>query len=217
MAMQDAPTSICLVGGGGHALVVAHVAAAAGLKVSGFYDDNPRAVCGTTAKIAWLGGLAEASRCSQPLVLALGGLATRRRVLSGLSRECRYASVWWCDPSVIALARAEVGAGVLLAVQSVVQPFAKIGAHAIINTGAIVEHECEIGENSHIAPGAVLGGNVRIGRDTLIGLGSRVLPGVTIGSRCVVGAGAVVTKDVPDDATVVGVPGRVVEGARSHT
>ena len=47
---------------------------------------------------------------------------------------------------------------------------------------------------------------VSIGNDCWIGGRAVILPGVTIGNRCIVGAGAVVTKDVPDDTTVVGNP-----------
>lgn len=49
---------------------------------------------------------------------------------------------------------------------------------------------------------------IRIGRDCWIGGGAIIQPGVTIGDRVIVGAGAVVTKDVPDDAIVVGNPAR---------
>lgn len=51
--------------------------------------------------------------------------------------------------------------------------------------------------NIHVQPGAS------------IGAGAVILPGVTIGSGAMVGAGAVVTKDVPDGATVIGNPARV--------
>lgn len=51
---------------------------------------------------------------------------------------------------------------------------------------------------------------VRIGNDVWIGGNVTILPGVTIGNNVVVGAGAVVTKDVPDNSLVLGVPGRVV-------
>ena len=47
-------------------------------------------------------------------------------------------------------------------------------------------------------------------RGASIGAGAVILPGVTIGENAVVGAGAVVTKDVPDDATVVGNPTRIL-------
>lgn len=43
-----------------------------------------------------------------------------------------------------------------------------------------------------------------------IGAGATVLPGVTIGANAIVGAGSVVTKDVPDDTIVAGIPARVV-------
>jgi maltose O-acetyltransferase len=49
---------------------------------------------------------------------------------------------------------------------------------------------------------------ITIGRDCWIGGGAIIQPGVTIGDRVIVGAGAVVTKDVADDAIVVGNPAR---------
>ena len=51
---------------------------------------------------------------------------------------------------------------------------------------------------------------VRIGDDVWIGGNCTILPGVTIGNRVVVAAGAVVTKDIPDDSLVAGVPAKVI-------
>lgn len=53
--------------------------------------------------------------------------------------------------------------------------------------------------------GISVGNNVYIGFDCLI------LPGVTIGNNVIIGAKTVVTKDVPDDVVVVGVPGRIIK------
>ena len=45
---------------------------------------------------------------------------------------------------------------------------------------------------------------------TMCGLAETVLPGVTIGNNVVVGAGSVVSKDVPDNAVVVGNPAKII-------
>lgn len=53
-------------------------------------------------------------------------------------------------------------------------------------------------------------GKIRVGEHSFIGCNSTIMPGVTIGKRCVIAAGSVVTKDVPDEMVVAGVPAKVV-------
>lgn len=57
---------------------------------------------------------------------------------------------------------------------------------------------------------------VRIGDNVFLGLNAIVLPGVTIGDNVIVGAGSVVTKDVPSDSVVAGVPARVICSIAEH-
>lgn len=52
---------------------------------------------------------------------------------------------------------------------------------------------------------------VNIGNDVWIGGNCTILPGVTIGNNVVIAAGAVVTKDVPDNSVVGGVPAKVIK------
>lgn len=52
---------------------------------------------------------------------------------------------------------------------------------------------------------------IRIGDNVHIGPEAIIMPGVTIGSNCIVGCGAIVTKSVPDNSIVVGVPARVIK------
>lgn len=55
-----------------------------------------------------------------------------------------------------------------------------------------------------------------VGNDVYIGTNAMILPGVKIGNKVIIGAGAIVTKDVPDNSVVVGVPGRVIETADEY-
>lgn len=54
-------------------------------------------------------------------------------------------------------------------------------------------------------------GKIEIGNNVHIGMNAIIMPGVKIGNNCVVGCGAVVTKAVPDNSVVVGVPARVIK------
>lgn len=177
----------------------------AGWAVRGFYDDDAHAVAASKQRLAHLGTLASVPNCgtmSDRFVLCLGDLALRARTLESLG-TCAANVI---HPACVLHASSELGVGIYVGPRAVIHSFARIADHAIINTGAIIEHECEIGSNVHIAPGAVLAGRVKVGQGSLVGLNATILPNVRIGSSCVIGAGAVVTKNVPDRATVVGVP-----------
>lgn len=85
----------------------------------------------------------------------------------------------------------------------------QIGKHTIINTNATIEHDCKIGDFAHIGPSATLCGGVTVGDGTLIGANATVLPGRIIGDFVTVGAGSVITKDIPNNSKVIGVPGKI--------
>jgi UDP-perosamine 4-acetyltransferase len=216
------PLPLVLIGGGGHALVVAEAAHLAQLPIAGFLDDNPAAPLAAILidlphpfpVPAHLGTLEATHQLTgRHWIIATGDLAHRRSMLRalGTGRELIHSARAVIHPTAYISPSAVVGAGAFVGPKCVVQARARIGAHAIINSGAIVEHDCVIEENAHIAPGAALGGGVHVGHDTLVGLGARVLPLVRIGAGCVVGSGAVVTQHVSDHAKVVGVPARVLK------
>ncbi len=199
---------LVILGGGGHALVVAEAALAAGDALAGFLDDDPFApLCSGSPKAARLGGMDALDLLRDPArawIIGVGDLDARRDLIDRLHALAGASPV--IHPSASVSPSASIGGGAFIGPGAVVHTRARIGEHAIINSGAIVEHECVIGANAHVAPGAALAGRATVGRDSLVGLGARVLPGVAIGARCVVGAGAVVLEDVPEDRVAAGVP-----------
>jgi sugar O-acyltransferase (sialic acid O-acetyltransferase NeuD family) len=92
----------------------------------------------------------------------------------------------------------------------VINQFSQIGDWCILNTNCTVDHECIVGNGVHIMGGAALAGKVIVGDFSTIGTNATILPDIKIGSNVFIGAGAVVTKDVPDNAVMVGSPARVL-------
>jgi sugar O-acyltransferase (sialic acid O-acetyltransferase NeuD family) len=76
----------------------------------------------------------------------------------------------------------------------------------LINPGCTISHDSVLGDFVQLSPGVRVTGNCLINSFSLLGTNSVILPKVTIGKNVVVGAGAVVTKDVPDNSMVAGVP-----------
>ena len=90
----------------------------------------------------------------------------------------------------------------------------KMGNFGIFNLNCTIGYDCIIEDFVNIAPGANISGNVCLKKAAYIGTNAAVLQGksmdskITIGEFATVGSGAVVTKDVQDHTTVVGIPAK---------
>lgn len=141
--------------------------------------------------------------------IAIGEGRIREKIFKVLT-EKNYPICNAIHPSSVISNRAEIGNGVMVAANTVVNPLAKINDAVICNTGTVVEHECIIGAFTHIAPGAVLCGNVTVGSHCFIGANSVIRQGISIGNNVIIGAGSVIVKDIPDNTKVVGNPQRII-------
>jgi sugar O-acyltransferase (sialic acid O-acetyltransferase NeuD family) len=199
-----------LIGYSGHAFVVYGIFKAAGKNVTGYCDVAEKAYnpfglpyFGTENSETGLNAIK-----AYGYFIAVGDNRLRKKIYHSMQDSIVKSANAIHHSAVIDSSVKIAGHAVMIAASATVNPLASIGTGAICNTGCIIEHECEIGEFVHIGPGAVLCGNVKIGDGSFIGANAVIRQGITIGSNAMIGAGAVVVKDVPDNATVIGVPAK---------
>ncbi len=102
-----------------------------------------------------------------------------------------------------------------------IHPGAVIGNRLFIDhgMGIVIGETCEIGDDVVIYQGVTLGGTGKekgkrhptIGNNVVVGAGAKVLGSFSVGDNSNIGSNAVVLREVPDNCTVVGNPGRVVK------
>ncbi|WP_371188544.1 serine O-acetyltransferase [Thalassotalea maritima] len=104
-----------------------------------------------------------------------------------------------------------------------IHPGATIGRRFFIDhgMGIVIGETAEIGDDCTVYHGVTLGGtswnagkrHPTLGNNVVIGAGAKVLGPLNVGNNARIGSNAVVVKDVPESATVVGIPGRVVSNS----
>jgi sugar O-acyltransferase (sialic acid O-acetyltransferase NeuD family) len=201
-----------LYGAGGHSKVITDILNSLGIQVIRVFDDKPSEAKLRSIKIdSGIRILGKSfPELDAPLIISVGDNVRRAEIASMLNSTYGQA----IHGTAIISPKALIGAGTVILHGAIVQAATEIGKHVLINTAASIDHDNVIGDYVHISPHATLCGHVQVGEGTHIGAGAVVIPSIRIGRWCTIGAGAVVIRDIPDFATAVGNPARVIKVKR---
>lgn len=192
---------ITLYGAGGHCKVVIDILESLELHPSRVHDDNPKGplFMGLPSSLP--------SGDYEEAIITIGNCQIRKKIVDKINVEHYITAI---HPSAIVSKYSMLGEGTVVMQGAIIQAGSSIGRHCIINTNSSVDHDCKVADFVHIASGATVCGEVEIGECSWVGAGAVIKQQIKIGRNCMIGAGAVIIRDVPDNAVVVGNPGRIM-------
>ncbi|EHS1184721.1 acetyltransferase [Vibrio vulnificus] len=203
---MNKPLPLVLIGGGGHASVLADILLGQGREILAVICPDDVSSRAALAGIPHLTQDEDITRFSPDSVRLVNGIgmmprSTFRQRLNEkfLAQGYVFETVIASDAKVSSFAEVKSGAQIFPGAR--VQTGAVIGEHTIVNSEALIEHDCRIGAYNHIAPHATLCGDVFTAEEVYIGANATVIQGLILELQSVVGAGSIVTQSLKKGST----------------
>ena len=202
---------IIVIGGGGHSkVVIDHVKRLGVYEILGYTDLFDK---GLLLGVKYLGTdevlsniLNMHKNCKAVIGIGNVILSDKRFKIYSMLKQLGFELPVIISKNTIINEKVKIDEGTVVLDAVTINVCSSIGKCAIINTGVIIEHDCQLGDFVHIATGAVLSGGVKVKNNSMIGSGVTIIHDKTIGENCLIGSGSVVTKNLLEAGTYIGIP-----------
>jgi len=197
---------IVIAGGGGFGLQIAQYLLSdresnkmTGYRLKGVIDDTfAQSSSLPYFPLPYLGPIDGYKPDEDDVVLVAIGAPGGRRIVHQKLVKAGAKFMTYVHPTSYVAADAELGEGVVVFPNSIINSRAVVGAFSVINVFCSVAHGAVIGEFSILSPYAALNGDARIGSDCFLGTRATIFPRISIGNFCVVDTHAYVKADAGD-------------------
>lgn len=204
-----------IIGAGTQGQIMASYLKQAKIDLIGFVDDNPALKETPVLDLPVLGNYndllsADFKDKIDDVYCPIGINSIRSEYLSSL-KDFGYGIPSYIHPSVVLGPDVELGEAVYMFPGNIIMPHAIIGSYFMMNTSSTVAHHTVIEDGVFVSSGVNIGALIRVKENAYFGMGVTAMTGIKeIGRDSLIGAGTVLIRDVPDYATVVGNPGRIL-------
>lgn len=193
---------LVLIGGGGHASVLADILLGQGRDIVAVISPDGLSSRKVFAGLTHLTKDEEVKRFSPDSVHLVNGIGMLPRSMLRQRVNQQFIELGYQFETVIDsyahISRfSTICSGAQILSGARVQTGVVIGEHTIVNSGALVEHDCQIGAYNHIAPRATLCGSVCTHESVYIGANATVIQDLVLEAQSTVGAGAILTQSLP--------------------
>jgi sugar O-acyltransferase (sialic acid O-acetyltransferase NeuD family) len=209
--MNTIEKQVFIAGAGGMGRVIYDFLIKSGkVKVTGFFDDNPKyygkKVCGIP--VFKLDELNTDNKNCEVLLGILDPISRKNFVQRIKERE--FPLLEFHSDSAIISPYARIGKGCSILDFSFVMNNAQISDFVHVHFNCAIGHDVVVGAYSTVAPSCIIGGYAKIGEGVKLGMGVKVLPGIEIGDYAVIGANSLVTKNLSANSISFGSPAKEV-------